>query len=250
MGNARRYRNPQGMGTDVNRAYEHAGLDIRVDHRSHEDRGIAQEPTTHLGPAASAMERREPGSSDRGDINRDIEERNAALRERAALEIAATKAQAELAAAQKLAEMERAADAAEREARAAAQGRTDDTRPGHAAGIDRQAAQAMQEAHAAAKGRRDEIRPAFDMAARTTEPAAPIHDREAAEAAWQKQIIDAAAAQAEQEAQAAAKGRRTTSDRPCGEYRPASRTGDAGGTYGGERPDGRYTRAGCRRVTR
>jgi hypothetical protein len=55
----------------VNRAYERAGLDIRVDHRSHEDRGIEAEPTIHLGPAATAMERRgEP--SDRGDINRAI----------------------------------------------------------------------------------------------------------------------------------------------------------------------------------
>jgi hypothetical protein len=39
----------------VNRAYERAGLDIRVDHRSHEDRGIEQEPTKHLGPSASGM---------------------------------------------------------------------------------------------------------------------------------------------------------------------------------------------------
>ncbi|MBV8576044.1 MAG: MobA/MobL family protein, partial [Acetobacteraceae bacterium] len=179
-------------------AYERAGLDIRVDHRSHADRGIAQEPTKHLGPSATGMERREPGSSDRGDINRDIEERNAALRERAALEIAATKAQAELAAARQLAAMERAAEAAEREARAAAQGRTDDTRPDRA-GIDRQAEQAMQAAHAAAKGRTEDIR---------TEPAAPIFDREAAEAAWQKQIIDAAAAQAEREARAAARGQK------------------------------------------
>ncbi|MBV8578985.1 MAG: MobA/MobL family protein, partial [Acetobacteraceae bacterium] len=186
----------------VNLAYERAGLDIRIDHRSHADRGIEQEPTKHLGPAATGMERRGE-ASDRGDINRDIEERNAALRERAALEIAATKAQAELAAARQLVEMERAAEIARRaeqaiqEARRAAQGRTDDTRPDRA-GIDRQAEQAMQAAHAATKGRTEEIR---------AEPAAPIFDREAAEAAWQKQIIDAAAAQAEQEARAAAKGR-------------------------------------------
>jgi len=199
----------------VNRAYERAGLDIRVDHRSYEDLGIAQEPTKHLGPAASGMERRGE-ASDRGDINRDIEERNAALRERARLEIEARKAEAELAAARKLAEIERAAEAAERETRAAAQGRKDDMRPDRAAGIDRQAEQAMQEAHAAAAGRRDDTR---------LPDAAPIHDREAAEAAWQKQIIDAAAAQAEREAHAAAKGQRDEiqPDRAAGIDRQAER---------------------------
>jgi hypothetical protein len=131
----------------VNRAYERAGLDIRVDARSHEERGIPQEPARHLGPTAAAMERRAPGSSDRGDVNRAIEDRNAALRERAALEVEAVKAAAELAAARQLAEMERRFAAA---------------------------------------------------SARTTEPAAPVHDREAAETAWQKELIDRAAAQAEQ----------------------------------------------------
>ncbi|MBV8574349.1 MAG: MobA/MobL family protein, partial [Acetobacteraceae bacterium] len=167
----------------VNLAYERAGLDIRVDHRSHEDRGIEQEPTKHLGPSATAMERREPGSSDRGDINRDIEERNAALRERAALEIAATKAQAELAAARQLAEMERAAE------------------------IERRAEQAMQEARRAAQGRVDDVRPASETAARATEPAAPIFDRDAANRAADEKIIDAAI-QAEQAAHAAARGRK------------------------------------------
>ena len=33
----------------VNRAYERAGLDIRVDHRSHKERGIEQEATKHPG---------------------------------------------------------------------------------------------------------------------------------------------------------------------------------------------------------
>lgn len=93
----------------VNQAYERAGLDIRVDHRSHKDRGFEQEPTKHLGPTASAMERRgEP--SDRGDINREIEARNAALAERAQLEIEAVKVAADLAAEKMLVEMERAPD--------------------------------------------------------------------------------------------------------------------------------------------
>lgn len=90
----------------VNRAYEQAGLDIRVDHRSHKERGIEQEPTKHLGPVANAMEQRGE-ASERGDINREIEARNAALRDLAQLEIEAVKAEAELAAAKMLAEMER-----------------------------------------------------------------------------------------------------------------------------------------------
>jgi hypothetical protein len=62
----------------VNLAYERAGLDIRTDHRSHADRGIAQEPTQHLGPKASAIERR-GAVSERGDANRAIISDNAAL---------------------------------------------------------------------------------------------------------------------------------------------------------------------------
>jgi hypothetical protein len=34
------------------------GLEIRIDHRSLEAQGIEREPTSHLGPAVSAMERR------------------------------------------------------------------------------------------------------------------------------------------------------------------------------------------------
>jgi ATP-dependent exoDNAse (exonuclease V) alpha subunit len=61
----------------VNRAYVLAGLKVRVDHRSFDRRGIEDVPGIHLGPKASAMERRQPGSSDRGDINRGIELHNA-----------------------------------------------------------------------------------------------------------------------------------------------------------------------------
>ena len=59
----------------VNAAYVKAGLDIEVDHRSHRDRGVIAEPTRHLGPAATAMERR-GDRSDRGDENREIVSRN------------------------------------------------------------------------------------------------------------------------------------------------------------------------------
>ncbi len=81
----------------INEHLEAANSDIRVDHRSFEARGIEKEPTTHLGPAASEMERRgEP--SDRGDMNREAQNINGMLEERTALdtEIAtATKEQEE-----------------------------------------------------------------------------------------------------------------------------------------------------------
>ncbi len=60
----------------VNRAYAEAGLDIEVDHRSHKDRGVDAEPTRHLGPSASGMERR-GAASEIGDENRAIVARNA-----------------------------------------------------------------------------------------------------------------------------------------------------------------------------
>lgn len=42
----------------VNNALEHAGLNIRVDHRSHRDRGIDIAPTQHIGVVALRMKRR------------------------------------------------------------------------------------------------------------------------------------------------------------------------------------------------
>lgn len=59
----------------INKSLKAANADIRVDHRSFKERGIDKEPNTHLGPAASEMERRgEP--SDRGDLNREAQEAN------------------------------------------------------------------------------------------------------------------------------------------------------------------------------
>lgn len=42
----------------ANRALERAGQDIQIDHRSFEAQGINFMPTIHMGPSASAMERR------------------------------------------------------------------------------------------------------------------------------------------------------------------------------------------------
>ena len=68
----------------MNRAYEQAGLAIRVDHRSFDDRGSKETPTIHLGPTAAEMERKGQ-RSDRGDINRIIEVGNAEVRRLEAL---------------------------------------------------------------------------------------------------------------------------------------------------------------------
>jgi hypothetical protein len=71
----------------INRHLSDANSDIRIDHRSFKDRGIEREPTTHLGPAASEIERRgEP--SERGELNRDAQAVNTLLEERSTLETA------------------------------------------------------------------------------------------------------------------------------------------------------------------
>ena len=76
----------------INEHLAAANADIRVDHRSFKERGIDREPTTHLGPAATEMERRgEP--SERGDLgreasqaNREAEQNEMLLAERATLD--------------------------------------------------------------------------------------------------------------------------------------------------------------------
>ena len=55
--------------TRCNAALEHAGHEARVSHKSLEAQGINREPTRHLGPAATAMERRGI-QTERGDLNR------------------------------------------------------------------------------------------------------------------------------------------------------------------------------------
>ncbi|HQT65524.1 MAG: Ti-type conjugative transfer relaxase TraA [Acidocella sp. 21-58-7] len=55
-----------------------AGLDARVDHRSHQERGLEIEPTQHMGVHATQMERRGKPVS-RVRIDEDAAQRNAAL---------------------------------------------------------------------------------------------------------------------------------------------------------------------------
>ena len=67
-----------------NKALERAGHEARVSHKSLEAQGIDREPTSHLGPVTTAMERRGI-QTERGDLNRAMGEQ-AAVRELASLE--------------------------------------------------------------------------------------------------------------------------------------------------------------------
>lgn len=57
----------------VNRALERAGHNVRIDARSLKAQGVHRMPTIHLGPAATAMERRGI-QTERGDLNREREQ--------------------------------------------------------------------------------------------------------------------------------------------------------------------------------
>ena len=64
----------------VNRCLERSGHDERVDHRSHAERGLDEQPTVHEGVAARALEQKGI-VSDRCELNRQIKVDNALLRE-------------------------------------------------------------------------------------------------------------------------------------------------------------------------
>lgn len=53
----------------TNQALENAGYSVRIDHRSLSAQGISRTPSVHLGPIATAMERRGI-QTERGDLNR------------------------------------------------------------------------------------------------------------------------------------------------------------------------------------
>ena len=84
FGNKRReWNNPdtllqwrEAWAREQNRTLERHGHAERVDHRSYEDQGIDREPTQHMGPTATDMERN--GNPSRiGGENREREDRNA-----------------------------------------------------------------------------------------------------------------------------------------------------------------------------
>ena len=64
----------------VNRCLEQSGRDERVDHRSHAERGLDEQPTIHEGATARALERKGI-VSDRCELNRQIKADNVLLRE-------------------------------------------------------------------------------------------------------------------------------------------------------------------------
>lgn len=64
----------------VNRALERSGIEKRIDHRSHAERGLDEQPTVHEGVEARAMERK-GFIADRCELNRQIKADNALLRE-------------------------------------------------------------------------------------------------------------------------------------------------------------------------
>lgn len=61
-----------------NAVNEKLGLDERWEYRSYQEQGIELIPTIHLGPSASALERKGIRTN-RGDVNREISRRNALL---------------------------------------------------------------------------------------------------------------------------------------------------------------------------
>ena len=65
---------------EVNRCLERFGHDERVDHRSHAERGLDEQPTIHEGVAARALEQKGI-ISDRCELNRQIKADNVLLRE-------------------------------------------------------------------------------------------------------------------------------------------------------------------------
>jgi len=64
----------------TNRYLERIGAEDRIDHRSHADRGILEQPTIHEGVTARAMEQ-QGFISDRCELNRQIKADNKLLRE-------------------------------------------------------------------------------------------------------------------------------------------------------------------------
>ena len=70
----------EAWATAANRCLELAGHDSRIDHRSHAERGLLEQPTVHEGVVARAMEKKGI-ISDRCELNRQIKADNALLRE-------------------------------------------------------------------------------------------------------------------------------------------------------------------------
>ena len=70
----------------LNNALAQAGRKVEISHKNLAAQGLDRHPTIHLGPSASAMERRGE-ASDRGDLNRAVMEHNFHLTQAKALDI-------------------------------------------------------------------------------------------------------------------------------------------------------------------
>ncbi|NTJ35912.1 Ti-type conjugative transfer relaxase TraA [Agrobacterium rhizogenes] len=68
----------QSWESIANERLAREGLDIRIDHRSHADRGLELQPTEHMGVHATQMER-QGKSVDRGRLDEEAAKRNAEL---------------------------------------------------------------------------------------------------------------------------------------------------------------------------
>ena len=148
----------------------------------------AEQATIHLGSAAAEMERRQPGSSERAAINRDIAARNAERQRIAALEAEERKLGAQI--------IDLKADRAMQEAREAAKGRYDMTGPTPPPAA-RGPSPGRYDDLRAAEPKPEVVRAFESSASRTTEPAAPIWERDADNADWEAKLGDAAIANAE-----------------------------------------------------
>lgn len=75
-GNSKKWR--KDLADTVNAVNEQAGVAEYWEHRSFKELGMERQPTIHLGPIASALERKGI-RTEKGDINRAIEEQNRIL---------------------------------------------------------------------------------------------------------------------------------------------------------------------------
>lgn len=94
------------IANTMNRIAEREGIALKVEHLSFKERGIDREPSQHLGPTATDMERSDK-ATDRGDQNREIALANAdrAERHREALQTVIEKTRFENWVSEKRAEM-------------------------------------------------------------------------------------------------------------------------------------------------
>ena len=139
----------------ANRHLERAGLDVRIDRRTLKEQGIDAEPTQHLGALATTMDRRDPGSSELANANREIKAHNAERKNVTSLESEIKELTAQI--------IDLNAERAMRESYGSARGRYEPLGETHLevarAMRDAAAERAMQEARDAAKGRIDDVRP-------------------------------------------------------------------------------------------